>query len=375
MYARRYFLALVLLLVGAPAVAQNICIECKGVGWLACASRKCKDTLVLGAKTDFKHDAIWGEACCRGIQKVVCPKCQNAIAKAEIENELTMRKSWVDRMRKYDEECGTKFSHVETEQWVLHYSIPQWKIGDASLNRVKASLQWAIRLDSVSSLMRAALQSSPGGKCQAFLVATEAEQKRTTLTQQGVARSAQAFNTYGTPQSGAKFTTRPMPPDMTVDDGFHPHVVHNATHIITQATNGFLQEFPSWLDEGMSHWVELQLFEKATTFCFRELAIGKDQWKQNDWRKSLYSAVAQKKDLPFATIITHDMDKLSVQEKAYAWSFVEFLITAQGPKFPTLFAEMKKDKDTKKALQKALGWSTVQFQEEWRKHVLKTYAP
>jgi hypothetical protein len=85
---------------------------------------------------------------------VVCPKCQNAIAKAEIENELTMRKSWVDRMRKLDEECGTKFSHVETDQWILHYSIPQWKIGDATLNRVKASLQWAIRLDAVSSLMR-----------------------------------------------------------------------------------------------------------------------------------------------------------------------------------------------------------------------------
>jgi hypothetical protein len=129
----------------------------------------------------------------------------------------------------------------------------------------------------------------------------------------------------------------------------------------------------------MSHWIELQLFEKATTFCFRELAIGKDQWKQNDWRQE---AICRGRPKEGSSVRDDHHARhgqtVGVQEKAYAWSFVEFRITAQGPSSRTLFAadlEEGQGHGEGPAKGSRLVDRCSSGRGRVRKHALKTYAP
>ena len=178
-----------------------------------------------------------GQECCRGIGKILCPKCKDPVVKAELEAELEARKAWVDQQRKVDKGAGLKFAHVETDHWILHSSQPAWKIKvnleNVTLNRVKAAHLWADRLEDTATFVQKILGSYPAAKQTCCIVINQDEMMRTTLTVQGVGQK-QTYKTFGNP-SGI-FTTYPEE-EFTTDELFHPHVVHSAVHILLHATH------------------------------------------------------------------------------------------------------------------------------------------
>jgi hypothetical protein len=369
--------ALLVSTVADGQTPRNSCSECKMQGFKPCKSKDCKPDRHCGISIEHKCDALFAAKCCRGMQQILCPKCKDPILAVDNDAELQSRAAWVERMRKFDDECQTRFSHVETSRWIVHCSFPDWKVGDVVLSRSKTAHLFAERLETMTARLEGIFGGS-SSKHSAFVVWTGQEMMRTTLTQQGVGYDSMPHMTYNT---NGKMTLRPRQgmggSDLGTknDDTFHPHLLHAGAHLVTQAMFGIKQDFVQWIDEAISHWYEIAFFEKQATFCMREINNNKDPWRSTDWKKQIYGEVTTKKEEQFAKLITYQNDKLAPRDKAHCWSYVEFLISAHPEEFKTFFRELKSTNDTKKALDKALGWSTATFQEKWREHVLKTYAP
>jgi hypothetical protein len=356
---------------GAQTAAK--CYDCKGTGLLVCEKKDCKPEKVCGIKLEHKCDNIYSQECCRGYGKILCPKCKDPVVEAELKTELEDRKAWLDKMRSYDKLSQTRFAHVETQYWYLHCSMPQWKVGDATLNRVRIAHLWAERLHFTAIDCQTYLGSYPAQKQTGNIVVGPDEAMRTTLTFQGIGHS----QPYKTLAPAGCFTTRPHE-EFVTDELLHPHVVHNAAHVLLHATGPMTQEgfFNSWFHEAFAHWIEMNRFEKQRTFCWHEVANPKDPWKLADWKKTVYGEVVGKKDEPLAMIMTRDIDRSSARDRAYGWAFVEFMIKTRREEFKKFFTVMKQaNGDTKKALQQAYGLSSAGFQEKWREYVLKTWAP
>jgi hypothetical protein len=371
------FAALVLLAASmtASAAAQTAkkCYDCKGTGLLACPNKDCKQEKVCGTKLPHKCDNIYGQECCRGTQKILCPKCKDPIVATELQAELDARKAWLDEMRKIDRGSQTRFAHVETDRWKVHCSFPAWKVGDATYSRVRIAHLWADRLEDTSTFAAKVLGKTPAQKQTANLVTTADEAMRTTLTLQGVGH-AEPFKTMA---PAGIFTTRPHE-EFINDDLFHPHVVHNAAHVIMHATGAQSpQFFTSWFHEAFAHWVEIEKFKQQRTFCYHEVGNKKDPWLLADWKKQIYGEVVGRKDEPLAMIMTRDTDRQSARDRAHGWAFLEFMMKTRKPEeFKKFFDTLKESNgDTKKALQAGYGWSTAAFQEKWREYVIKNWAP
>jgi hypothetical protein len=358
---------------------RNSCSDCKTTGFRVCKTKDCNEAVHCGIKTEHRCDALCSAKCCRGLHKTVCQKCKDPLLEVDVNAEIEARIGWLERMRKFDDLCRTRFSHVETERWTVHCSFPDWKVGLETLSRSRATHLFAERLENCSIKLEGVL-GVPAGKHEAFLVWTQDEQMRTTLETQGRGVNNFTFKLYNT---AGRFTTRPMPgmggSDLgtRTDEGLHAHVLHTGTHMVLQgyARSELNRNFAPWFDEALCHWLEIELFKRQATFCFNELNNNKDPWRSSDWKKQIFGEVSSKKEEQFANLITYQDDKLTPRDKAHCWSYVEYMIRAKPKEFQTFFRELKSTNDTKKSLDKAFGWSTAAFQEKWREYVLKTYAP
>jgi hypothetical protein len=370
---------LIALILAAPIAAQTAakCYDCKGTGLIPCPGKECKTEKICGTKIPHKCDAIYGAECCRGIGKILCPKCKDPIVETELKTELEARKAWVDQMRKVDQGTQMRFAHVETDHWIFHCSLPAWKVkvnvDEVTLNRVRSAHLWAERLEDTAVFVQKVLGKFPGAKQTANIVNNGEEMMRVTLTTQGVGKN-RPFKTFS---PNGIFTTGPHD-EFINDENLHPHVVHTATHILMHATHASPSEFMnSWFHEAFAHWVEYEKFKQQRTFCWQEVANQKDPWILADGKKNVYSEVGSKKDEPLAMIMTKDIDRSKARDRAYGWAFVEFMIKTRKPEEFRKFHETLKETngDTKKALNAAYGWSTASFQEKWREWVLKNWAP
>ncbi len=365
-------LALILTLfassVGAQDPANRRCYECKGAGVLPCTNKACKPDK-CGLKMPHDCSQIYSLTCCRGTQKVLCPKCKDPVAEAELNSELDRRKGWLDRMREFDTKV-VPAAHVETIHWIMHDTIPTWRVGDQTLTRDRMAHLFIERIEIATVRFQQVTGVLPVNKQTAILVVSSQENMKATITQAGVGQKMP----YKLLSHQGLFTTYPHE-DFLKDENFHPHVIHNATHLLTHACITQPPDLCPWFHEAMSHWIEIDLFGRQTTFCSQEVKNKKDAWELSNWKKNIYEEVCGTKDEALAAIMTRDTDKLSSRDKAHGWSFLEFMIRTRPEEFKKFYAALKNTNDTKKAMQTGLGLSTAAFQEKWREYVRKTYAP
>jgi hypothetical protein len=357
---------------------RNSCSDCKSVGFLTCKAKECKPAYACGAvKVEHKCDALFGTKCCRGTQRILCPKCQDPILMVEQNAELEARQAWCDAMRKIDKECDTRFSHVETAHWYVHSSIPDWKVGELIFSRTKTAHLFAERLENATIKLEGVTGCAPSHKQTAFILNTGDEKMRASLVKQGRGERDMTFKTMA---PAGMFTTRPLgggDEQTNTDKGLHQHIIHTGTHHVIHSCFGgnFGLEFAPWFVEAMAHWMEIELFKQQETMCIHEIDNNKDRWRRGDWKKMVLSDAVAKADPLYAQLITFADDRLRPRDKAFCWSFVDYMIKAKPKEFQAFCRALKETNDSKKALDKAFGWSTAAFQDKWRDFVVKTYAP
>jgi hypothetical protein len=160
------------------------------------------------------------------------------------------------------------------------------------------------------------------------------------------------------------------------DEDFHRYVVHNAAHLL------FSNETPSywigqlkggaWLDEGLASWFEIELLERAQTFCYQEQNT-KFGFKGGKWRPAVRKLVAMDKEPRAAQIFQRVTNTLTPEEQAVSFSYVDYLIALDPQKFDRLGRELRNKVAARDALVKVFGVSPLEFEVKWKEWVLATY--
>jgi hypothetical protein len=370
MLMRRVLTALLLLAAAAPLAAQARCFKCKGEGFLPCTGRDHDAKKLCGISRPHLCDAMLSAKCCGGILREACPGCNQPLAVSEIESERARRAGWLGEQRKVEETTRIPFSIVQTDNFVLRSAIPSWKSGDRIFDRSRAAHLFADRLETMAARFQAITGVLPAQRQTVWLMPTPDATMTVTLNYMGGGHRT-AFKLY----SGAgQFATWPDPArGYNQDELFHQHVVHHSAHLLVQAGVLFQRDLQSWFDEGLAHWIEIEMFKEPRNFCFQEINV-KGPWEGGDWAKRIFSEASSGKDLAFSSVLDRKLDQLRHREIAYCWSFVDGL--ARGPgqdRFPDFFAAMKRSNDGKRCVDEVLGLSTAGYQEAWRPWFLRRY--
>lgn len=368
------FLLCALLLVAAPlAPAQNVpklsCGTCKGTGLLPCPGKEHDPKKMCGMTTPHHCDVVYRAPCCAGTMKIPCERCKDANAFATLEAEKSFRHQWVETQSAFGKDCAIQFVNVETDHFLVRWSIPRWRVGNETMGRNKASHVFIKRCEEVATKFEKITGILPAQKQSLYFTDSGEENMKVTLVKMGGGRRS-TFRFYG---MAGQVVQWPDPiGGMDSDDGYHAHTVHNTGHLLVQSAIAFQMKLAPWLDEGMAHWLEREQFGKQRTYCFQEVQA-KDSWMDADWKKKMYGEVFGRDEDNFASVSMRDLDRLTYRDRAHGWSFVDYLIKNEPEKFKTFFSVMKRKNDTKAALDEAYGISMAVFHENWRAWVLKNY--
>lgn len=365
---------LLLLCLLSVGEAQNIpklsCGTCKGTGLLPCTGKEHDPKKLCGMTTPHHCDVVYRAPCCAGLMKIPCNRCKDPGPAAALEADKAERRAWVDAQSAWGKECAIQFVNVETEHFLARWSIPRWRVGNETLGRNKASHLFIKRCEDVAVKFEKLTGSLPAQKQAIYFTDSGEENMKVTLVKMGGGRRS-TFRFYGL---AGQVVQWPDPiGGMDNDEGYHAHTVHNAAHLLTQASVAFQMKLAPWLDEGMAHWFEREIFGKQRTYCFHEVQA-KDSWQDADWKKKMYGEVFGNDEDNFASVVTRDLDRLTYRDRAHGWSFVDYLAKGDAEKFKTFFGVMKRKNDTKTALDEAYGISMATFHQNWRAWVLKNYA-
>gem|GEM_PF-6829159 len=345
------------------------CGTCKGTGYLPCPGKDHDQKKMCGLTTAHHCDVVYRAPCCNGTLKKLCDKCKDPAAAATLEADRNDRSQWVQRQADFGKDTAIQFVNVETDHFIARWSIPRWRVGQETLGRNKASHVFIKRCEDVATRFEKLTGSLPVQKQAIYFTDSAEENMKVTLVKMGGGRRT-TFRFYGL---AGQVVQWPDPiGGMDTDEGYHAHTVHNAAHLLTQASVAFQMKLAAWLDEGIAHWFEREIFGKQRTYCFHEVQA-KDSWQDADWKKKMYGEVFGRDEDNFASVVAMDLDRLSYRHRAHAWSFVDYLAKSQPEKFKAFFTLMKRSNDTKAALDEAYGLSMAKFHEEWRTWVLKNY--
>jgi hypothetical protein len=128
----------------------------------------------------------------------------------------------------------------------------------------------------------------------------------------------------------------------------------------------------AWFDEGLASWFEIDLVERAQTWCFQEQGTG-GAWGKGKWRIAVRKLVQQERQPSVATVLGRDVNTLEQAEQAIAFSLIDYLIQIDGSKLPALATRLKNKSPAREALIDIYGLNPLALESVWKEWVLDTY--
>ncbi len=173
--------------------------------------------------------------------------------------------------------------------------------------------------------------------------------------------------------------------------GFDQAILHNVGHVAIWAAMKEAKP-PMWIDEGFASWLEMATTGHAFEYCVGKGTSAVDpkkDWKNGDlWIILLKEGAQWKKDVPLDPLRKKkDFNDMSHEERAKAWSIVDFLIATDAAKFAKFILALKDKVQPKtesgsaeygpgadeQALCEAYDpkWSFAAVEREWRSWIAK----
>jgi hypothetical protein len=373
-------LALALASLAAPhARAQDDgepvrkCVPCKSLGSLPCPEHK-------PHVCELESNALYcsfvaGCEVCGGTGRVDCGDCEHPAAQKALEERRARQKRAEPGMLKLDETMGRALRKAESEHFRLVWEIDSFKVGRKRLDDHELLHLYLDRLEALHAKYLETLQVTPRvftGKSLILVWAWPSDQKEGSLKFAGGA-AGEGTKLMGTTSVFSMLGNTSRFPS---DEDFHRYVVHNAAHLL------FSNETPSywigqlkggaWLDEGLASWFEIELLERAQTFCYQEQNT-KFGFKGGKWRPAVRKLVAMDKEPRAAQIFQRVTNTLTPEEQAVSFSYVDYLIALDPQKFDRLGRELRNKVAARDALVKVFGVSPLEFEVKWKEWVLATY--
>ena len=365
-------MALVLAFLGSivGSVFAQDCSNCKGQGWVKCPSKDHVAKKVCGVTWPHRCSVIWRAKCCRGQEKIVCPKCKSAEAAQAIKAESRERRAWSKKMALIDVDVATKFIHVETENFLLHSCVPEWRFKKkGKLDRIKAAHKFAEQLEGAAARFKEVVGVLPNKPQEIYLLWDVQEMMKATKLVAG--QSSRHGYRAALRDGHSAWLGYPSFEALYTPQGWHAYIYHHAIHSMVWGI-GRLGAGPNWLEYGLAHWFELDAFEGkkyCNFYCSSNLNSDSPWSPGTGWRKKLQKDMKKDRAPTLAELINKKTDEHDTRSHVYSYSVVAYIIKKHPKKIGPILQAMKTGSDFELTIEEHLGLKMTGFEKAWKKFV------
>lgn len=354
-------------------VKPGECKKCRATGKLPCPEHP-KAEVELETAEVLYCSAFVDCAVCGGPGSIPCPTCKDPDAAAALEQrkqDLAVRKVGLKHL---DDGMGRHVAKAESAHFVLVWELARHKVEKKFLNGHELAHLYLGRLEALFADYCARLQ----------ITEKEFSEKIRVLVWEFVPDQELASTKFC--GQGGKGPMKLMGRRPTVslnghksefqnDEALHRALVHYVVHLLLSAqapVEWIGNQKAGWVDEGLAHWFEDRHFGICDTYCFQEQNANVD-FKGGRFRLHMRQLVADEKVPPIAEVFQQNIDTLTLPQHAASFSYVDFLLSRDPPKFNELVKKVKAKVPSREALKEVWGMTPMDFEAQWKAWVLATY--
>ena len=319
---------------------------------------------------------------CAGALANDCKQCANPTVEQSLAQRQKLGKEWLAKRRETIDALTPRepFHHLATPHFDLAFTLKPATVGKDKLDTHARLHLFGERLETLRATFLQVLEVPDADLPDRCTVVMNEEPKDhgilgPRLTGLGTANSV-GLKLMGPEYVFSMWNDKRSLPD---DEAVHRNLVHNVTHLLLSQMKPAMflgNRSHGWIDEGVAHWFEDKLVGKCTNFCFEEvLMMPGAGFKGGQWRPAVRKLVDEGKAVTFAALSSRNTDQLTFVEHAFAFAYVDFLVTAKGgAKFRDLLRLVKSKTETRDALAKVYGNNPITIDGEFLPWVKANYA-
>jgi len=354
-------------------VKPGECKKCRATGKLPCPEHP-KAEVELETPEVLYCNAFMACAVCSGTGWTVCPTCKNPDTAAALEQrkqDLAVRKVGLKR---FDDGMGREVAKAESAHFVLVWELARHKVEKKFLEGHELVHLYLGRLEALYADYLARLQ----------ITEKEFSEKITVLVWEFVPDQELASTKFCGQGGKGPIKLMGRRPSVSLnghksefqnDEALHRALIHYVVHLLLSAqapVEWIGNQKAGWLDEGIAHWFEDRHFGICDTYCFQEQNANVD-FKGGRFRLNMRQMVVDEKVPPIAEVFEQNIDTLTLPQHAASFSYVDFLLSRDPPKFNELVKKVKAKVASRDALKEVFGMSPIDFEAQWKAWVLATY--
>ncbi len=360
------------LAVSAPGPSDGGCPKCDYRGVTPCSAHG--DV----SPTDEERVLFCSSAAacpaCGGTFWVDCARCDGGPRSAEVERRRAEIEAWrkPDALESY---LGRSVPRVETARFALVVDVEELPDGRKKLSGHVLAHAIAGDVEHVAARVAEHYQIQPGdyrAKMRMWLWSTLDEHQHAQKQFLGTVTTGD-FKVLGPNPVFSVWTERPF-----FDDA--PKVrtlfAHNAAHMLL--SNAIAPVWVGdvgggWLDAGIGHWYEYELFGHTQNYCIEE-ATDPSNWENGVWRAALRRRLEKEKEPFLPGLMGKNTGAMSQREQALCWSFHDFLVARHPAALRAILADIKKRaRPAREILAQHLGLDVLEAEQAWRAWVAEIY--
>jgi hypothetical protein len=372
-------LAVVCLAFLALSAAQESCPNCLHQGVLPC-----KDHVdVPGAEEEPSPGnpmlyCSWAADCetCGGTLFVDCPRCEHGERSDAVAERGRLIRSWLDSSP-LERALGRRVPRLESERYQIAVDVdelPNDERGKKRLSGHQLAHQLVRDLEHVTAKVAEHYQMTPAdyrAKMRMWFWTTLEDHQQAQRSFQGTLTTGD-FKLLG---RDPVFSVWKEPSLFDTAPKIRALFAHNAGHMLL--SNAFQPTWVGdigggWLDAGLGHWYEYELFGLTVNTCLEESSLAGD-YEGGRWRAAVRKRLEKEKDPFLPGLLPKRTGAYSMPEKALCWSFYDWLLSAHPGVVRKLMLDLKQKKEARAVLQQHLGMDVFALEDAWRAWVSANY--
>ena len=363
--------ALFVLALGVSGPGEG-CRKCDDEGVVAC--KRCAKDACESERGFVFCSVVASCEDCGGAGVGECAKCETEPTR-DLEAERAAASEWLGGVRAVDAFMERELNHARSEHFTITWDIKRIDLGRAG----KPHPAMHVYLDRLEELM-AAFQGHLGATSEDFSAPTH------VMLWSSAKEQEKASLEYTLQRSSTESKLMGKEPVVSIhyDKGhlheefeLHQAMVHQTAHCLL--SNVFDGIWPGnikggWIDEGLAHWYETDLFGGVRHYCYVE-SDTIQYFKFGRWESSVRIAVDRDETPGFLSVAGRNTVEMTPEQRMFAWSYCDYVIRGTPGKLGAVSRAVKQRKPVKDVLAGALDVTPFEFERQWKDWVKATYSP
>ena len=353
----------------SPALAAQACKQCDDTGMALC--KRCQK---LGCKGEIRCSLATSCPACGGTLRERCTKC-TAQPEQTWEVQRTALARWLEKVREVDKFMGRELAHGESDHFVLTWGIEKPIDLPGGGQAHEAVHTYLARLEVLHERFRADLGAKErdfSSKTRVLLWGKPADQEKASTNYTGQSSTTGSKLMGAAPVSSIFYDKNHMHEEYEL----HQAVVHESTHCLL--SNVFDGMWPGhigggWIDEGLAHYYETELFGNVRNYCYVESNSVRD-FKGGEWEAPVRVAVDKGKAPAFLSVAGKNTGDMTPEQRMFAWSYCDWILKARPGSFGALARAVKRKTPVAEVLKSVLELSPTRLEAEWQAWVKEHYS-